>query len=326
MVKIPRASAEMHRHHDGHLLQMTDWDDIRLFLELAREGSLSAAARRLKVDHSTVARRVTALEKRLDLRLFDRLARGYVLTEEGEALLGTAERMETEALALQRQASGRPAMQGNVRISTSPMLASLFLAPRLAEFRKLHPDIRIALSGNNRVVDLARREADIALRLTKPSESGLIARRLGAVGFGLYASPRYLAATRPKEYGFIGYDEPMGTISQQRWLEQQLRGRPIVFLCGDMATMYHATCADLGVAVLPHFAGTTDPQLRRVVTETEAPDRDVWLLVHPDLRRAPRVRAAMDFLVALFARDRRLLEQGAATRTSRTNKRQALPR
>lgn len=305
---------------------MTDWDDIRLFLELAREGSLSAAARRLKVDHSTVARRVTALEKRLDLRLFDRLARGYVLTEEGEALLGTAERMETEAIALQRQASGRPALQGNVRISTSPMLASLFLAPRLVDFRKLHPDIRIALSGNNRVVDLNRREADIALRLTKPNESGLISRRLGTVGFGLYASPRYLAATKPKDYGFIGYDEALGQISQQRWLEQQLRGRPVVFLCSDMTTMYHATCAEMGVAVLPHFAGTTDPRLRPVPAGTDAPDRDIWLLVHPDLRRAPRVRAAMDYLVALFARDRRLLEHGAATRTSRTNKRRALPR
>lgn len=308
---------------------MTDWDDIRLFLELAREGSLSAAARRLKVDHSTVARRVAALEKHLDLRLFDRLARGYVLTEEGEALLGTAERMETEALALQRQASGRPTMQGNVRISTSPMLASLFLVPRLVEFRRLHPEIRLALSGNNRVVDLNRREADLALRLTKPSESGLIARRVGAIGFGFYASPRYLAATRPKEYGFIGYDGPMGQISQQRWMEQQLRGRPIVFLCSDMATMYHAARADMGVAVLPHFAGTTDPQLRRVAAETEAPDRDVWLLVHPDLRRAPRVRAAMDYLVALFTRERQLLEQGAAPRagrTTRTIRVRALPR
>lgn len=302
---------------------MMDWDDIRLFLELAREGSLSAAARRLKVDHSTVARRVTALEKRLDLRLFDRLARGYVLTEEGEALLGTAERMETEALALQRQASGRPALQGNVRISTSPMLASLFLAPRLVEFRQRHPDIRIALSGNNRVVDLNRREADIALRLAKPSESGLIARRLGTVGFGLYASPQYLRATKAKDYGFIGYDETLGQISQQRWLEQQLRGRPIVFLCSDMTTMYHATCAGMGIAVLPHFAGTTDPQLRPVPVELPAPDRDIWLLVHPDLRRAPRVRAAMDFLVALFARDRRLLEQGGAGRGAR---RRPLPR
>lgn len=305
---------------------MTNWDDIRLFLELAREGSLSAAARRLKVDHSTVARRIAALEKDLGLRLFDRLARGYVLTEEGETLRGTAERMEGEAIALQRQASGRPALQGNVRISTSPMLASLFLAPRLVDFRRKHPDIRIALSGNNQVVNLGRREADIALRLAKPKENGLIARRMGAVGFGLYASARYLAGTRMKDYGFIGYDDALGQIAQQHWLEQQLRDRPIVFLCSDMTTMYHAACADMGVAVLPHFVGTTNPQLRRVPAETEAPDREVWLLVHPDLRRAPRVRAAMDYLVALFVRDRQLLEKGAATRTTRTIRARALPR
>lgn len=298
-----------------------NWDDIRLFLELAREGSLSAAARRLKVDHSTVARRITALEKDLGLRLFDRLARGYALTEEGETLRGTAERMEAEAIALRRQASGRPALQGNVRISTSPMLASLFLAPRLVAFRKSHPDIRIALSGDNRVVNLNRREADIAIRLSKPGESGLIARRMGAVGFGLYASPRYLAATKPKDYGFIGYDDALGQIAQQHWLEQQLRDRPLVFLCSEMTTMYHATCAGMGVAVLPHFIGTTDPQLRRVPAEDAAPDREIWLLVHPDLRRAPRIRAVMDHLVALFGRERRLLAGGAAARP----RRRALP-
>ena len=125
-----------------------NWDDIRLFLELAREGSLSAAARRLKVDHSTVARRIAKLEKDLGLRLFDRLARGYVLTDEGETLRLSAERMEAEAIALQRQASGRPLLQGTVRISTSPMLASLFLAPRLTELRDRHPDIRVALAGD----------------------------------------------------------------------------------------------------------------------------------------------------------------------------------
>ncbi len=302
---------------------MADWDDIRLFLALAREGSLSAASRQLKVDHSTVARRIAGLEKRLGLRLFDRLARGYVLTEEGGTLLAAAERMETDALALERQASSRLAMRGNVRISTSPMLATLYLTPRLADFPRQHPDIRIALSGSNRVVDLNRREADIALRLTKPSESGLIARRMGAVGFGLYASPSYLAAHRPKDYGFIGYDETLGQISQQHWLEQQLDGRPIVFLCSDMTTMYHAACAGIGVAVLPHFAGAADPHLRRVAPDAGAPDREIWLLVHPDLRRAPRIRVVMDYLVALFGRDRRLLLGTALPRRAALAKRPA---
>lgn len=300
---------------------MANWDDIRLFLELAREGSLSAAARRLKVDHSTVARRIATLERDLGLRLFDRLSRGYALTEEGDTLRASAERMEQEAIALQRQASGRPALQGTVRINTTPMFASLFLTSRLVEFRRLHPDIRIALSGDQRLVNLNRREADIAIRLAKPSESGLIARRMGSVGFGLYASRRYLSTTRPRDYGFIGYDEALGHIAQQQWLEAQLRGRPIAFQCSDMTTMYHAACADMGVAVLPHFIGTTDPQLRRVATETLSADRDIWLMVHPDLRRAPRIRAVMDYLVALFERERNLLVSGAAARP----RRRALP-
>lgn len=284
-----------------------DWDDIRVFLELARQASLSAAARRLKVDHSTVARRIAALERRLGLKLFDRLPRGYVLTGEGEQLLAAAEKMEVEALALQRQASGAVALQGQVRISAPPMLASHFLAPRLLGLRERHPDIQVDLCGDTRFVDLHRREADLALRMVKPVERSLVARRLGAIGHGLYAARDYLARTKPKEWEFIGYDDSLGHIDMQRWLLGQTRGKPLVFVANDMTSLYQAARAGMGVTMLPHYLGGGDPLIKRIPTETTPVDRDLWLVVHPDLRRAPRIRAVMDYLIALFEREGRLL-------------------
>lgn len=295
---------------------MTDanWDDIRFFLELGRQASLSAAARRLKVDHSTVARRIALLEKQLGLRLFDRLPRGYALTEEGEALLARAERMEAEVLALQRQASGAVALQGHVRVTAPPLLASHFLAPRLVPLLGLHPEIQVDLCGDPLTVDLNRREADLALRMIKPGGGGLIARRIGAVGYGLYAARSYLRKVKARDWAYIGYNESFGHIDLHHWLRAQAKGRPLAFTTNDMTSLYQAARAGMGITVLPHYLGSSDPLLRRVPSETPAADREMWLVVHPDLRRAPRIRAVMDYLIALFTRDRRLLQGGTAPR------------
>lgn len=318
---MPSLRGFLHRRETG--AAMTDWDDIRFFLELGRQPSLSAAARKLKVDHSTVARRIAALEQQLNLRLFDRLPRGYALTEEGEALLAGAERVEAEMLALQRQASGAIALQGSVRISAPPVLASHFLAPRFVPFRVRHPEIQIDLCGDPRAVDLNRREADLALRMIKPGGGGLIARRIGAVGHGLYAARSYLSRVKPKDWAYIGYDDSFGHIDLHHWLMAQTKGRPLAFTANDMASLYQATRAGMGVSLLPHYLGGCDPLLRRVPTETQSPDRDIWLVVHPDLRRAPRIRAVMDYLIELFARDGRLLQGGAAPKRSALAKRRA---
>lgn len=302
---------------------MASWDDIRFFLELGRQRSLSAAARRLKVDHSTVARRIGALEQQLNLKLFDRLPRGYALTEQGERLLTTAERMEAEMLALQRQASGAVALQGSVRITAPPLLASHFLAPRFVSLRKLHPDIQIDLCGDAHMVDLNRREADIALRMMKPGGHGLIARHIGAIGHGLYGARSYLNSTKPRDWSYIGYNDSFGHIDLHGWLRAQAKGRPLAFLANDMASLYQAARAGMGIAVLPHYIGTSDPLLRRVPSETSAADREMWIVVHPDLRQAPRIRAVMDYLIGLFERERRLLHGGAAVRRSALAKRRA---
>lgn len=288
-----------------------DWGDLRFFVELARSGSLSATARRLRVDHSTVARRVAALEADLGVKLFDRLPRGYALTPEGEEVADLAGRLEEDAFAIERFAQGRSAEpSGTVRLSAPPAFASHFIAPRLGGFRDRYPGVVLELVGDARAVSLTRREADLALRLTRPEDDGLVTRRVGTMGYGLYAARSYAEGRPPDSWGVIAYDESLDHVPQQRWLRTVAAGRPVVFRANELASLCAAARAGLGIAALPHFLGRSDPGLVRVPAEPVPPGRELWLLVHPDLRRAARVRATMDFLVTLLAEHRALLEGG----------------
>ncbi|WP_317201850.1 LysR family transcriptional regulator [Janthinobacterium sp.] len=269
------------------------WDDIRVFLALAREDSLSGAARALGVEHSTVARRVDALEQVLGLRLFDRLPRGWRLTPEGETLCAQAQRIEEEALAFGRAAAGASALRGTVRISAPPVLASHFLAPRLGPLRQRWPGIALELIGEARDANLTRREADLALRLTRPSAPGLLARAIGEMGFGLYATPDWLRRA-PDEWEFLGYDESFRQTPQEQWLQGCAGARPFALRANDLATLHQGARAGLGVALLPHFLGAGDAALRRVPGVDCPTRRKLWLVMHPDLRRSPRVRAVAD--------------------------------
>lgn len=286
-----------------------NWDDLRVFLALARSGSLSATARALGVDHSTVARRVSALEEDLGVKLFDRLPRGYSPTTEGEGIAGLALRVEDAVLALERHAEGRsgePA--GIVRLSAPPAFASHFLAPRLARLRRSMPKLVVELVGDARAVSLTRREADLAIRLSRPEDEGLIARRLGGMGYGLYAAPGYLADRDPSGWEFIGYDESLDHVPQQRWLRAIAGERPFVFRANDLMSLLAAARAEIGIAAIPHFLGRPDPALVAIPAPLAPEPRELWLLVHRDLRRAARVRAVMDSLIGIVAAERDLLD------------------
>ncbi len=285
-----------------------DWDDLRHFLALAGAGTLSGAARRLGVDHTTVARRVDALEAALGVRLVDRLARGWRLTPEGEVLAGNAGRVEDEILGLERRARGAASVAGTVRLSAPPVLLSRFVAPRLGTLRATHPSIELELIGEPRATSLGRREADIAMRLSRPEDGALVARRLARLAFGLYAAVSYAQRTPPAQRVFLGYDDSLGEVAQQRWLERLAAGRPLVIRANDLATIHEAARAGLGVAALPRFLADPDPALAELETPEPPISREIWLLVHPDLRRSPRVRAVMDGLVAIVESDRALLE------------------
>jgi DNA-binding transcriptional LysR family regulator len=278
---------------------MSDWENLRHFVVLAREGTLSAAARLLGVDHATVARRVAALETDTGLKLVDRRARSYQLTDDGRRIAATAMPMEEAAFAVGRAVqAARPGLRGEVSISSPPSLANALIAPRLFLLRRLHPGIRIKLIGEKRTASLNRREADVALRLSRPQEPGLIARKIGSFGFGLYGASSYLKATPRHAFDFITYDDSMDDAPQQKWLQTiAAGGSEIVLRTNDLENQAAAARTGLGVAVLPDFLGGPDPRLERYDITPAPPNRDVWLLVHRDLRQAPLVRAVMEFLV-----------------------------
>lgn len=276
---------------------MPDWEDLRHFVTLAREGSLSAAARVLGVDHATVARRVAALEADTGMKLVDRRARSYVLTHTGRRVADTAAPMEDAAFAVERTAlAAKASLRGDITISSPPSLTNALIAPHLLRLRQRHPGIRLTLIGEKRAASLNRREADIAVRLSRPTEPGLIARKVGSFGFSLYGSPQYLKETPPSAFAFIAYDRSMDDSPQQKWLKAIVASREIVLYSSDLENQTAAARVGIGLALLPHFIGDPEPGLRRCTIASNAVRRDVWLVVHRDMRAAPNVRAVMEFL------------------------------
>lgn len=269
---------------------------MRYFLAVARAGSLSAAARALGVEHSTVARRVAGLETRVGLRLFDRLPRSWLLTPEGEALLPPAERLESEAHAFGRAASAATAARGVVRLSAPPTLASHVLLPGLAARAQRWRGIALDLIGEVRTANLFRREADIALRLARPEEPGLSARLVGKLPYGLYAAPAWRRRAA-RSWCFLGYREPLDQVPQQRALAEIAGDRPFVLRSNDLPSLHRACRAGLGIAMLPAFLADEDAGLVPIPHAATPVLRELWLAVHPDVRRSPRVRRMVDLLV-----------------------------
>lgn len=279
-----------------------DWEDLRCFVAFAQGGSLSAAARRLAVDHATVARRIEALERSLKLKLVDRRARSYALTEDGRRIAQAGERMQEDAFLVQRLATAaQPGIAGDVVVSAPPALSMALIAPRLGELRQAHPGLTVQLVAATSTASLSRGDADIALRLSRPPEPDLVARKLATIPFALYAAPSYLARVPPGERGFIAYDATMEGSPQQDWLQAQAAERPIVFRSNDLVIQAVAAQAGVGVAALPEFLGN-QYALATVETRGAALRRDAWLAVHRDVRGLPRIRAVMAFLGECLAR------------------------
>ena len=281
---------------------MFDWENMRHFLAVARIGTLSGAARSLKVDHATVSRRLSALEDEMKTRLVERLPRSCKLTQAGQRVFELAQGMEENAYAIERflDVSLSP-LSGKVSLSAPPVLVASFLVKHLADFRIAHPSVQLSVSGEPRQVSLSRREADIALRLVRPTEATTVVRKLGRMSFDLYASKDYPHLHNPAAWEFIVYDAGFADRPQQNWLMNVARGRPIACEISDITGHLAAAQAGAGVAGLPCFVADTDPSLRRVAYDGERFARDIWMAVHRDLRRLPQVRAVMDFLLKVIA-------------------------
>lgn len=286
-----------------------DWENLRFFLALARTRSLSEAARRLRVNHSTVARRIARLERDLGVVLFDRSPRGYDVTAQAARLVEHAERMEGEIDTLHRRLSGEQVeLEGIVRITTVDSFANYLLTPELPRFHARFPLIKIELVSSNQELNLGRREADMALRLGRPGDSNLVARKLADIPYFLYGAKSLVRTLKTDDLAdladqpFLGYDTGLFNVAQESWLDQTIKDRRTVFRTNTLEPLLTAARAGLGLVMLPAFVAGRDPGLSRVAIAETMPPRELWLLVHGDLRRAPRIRAALDFVVDLATR------------------------
>lgn len=279
---------------------MVDWDDLRVFDAVAETGSLTAAARRLGVDHATVGRRLTRLETALNLRLVDRLPRGTPLTESGMQFAELTREMRDTVDRLQRRArDASTSLSGTVTISAPPVVASHFIAGHLGPLRDQHPDLVLSLSGDVGLVSLEQRQADIAVRLVRPDHLSHVARAIGAVHLGLYAAPS-IARAAASDWTFIGYDAALAHVPHHHWFERHVGDRPVVLRSSDVNTQVSAARDGIGVAMLPRFMADGDPGLVEVDEGVQPPVRTIWLVTHADIRKSPAVRAVADHLIAIF--------------------------
>lgn len=285
-----------------------NWDDLRLFLAVARAGRLIGAARVLGLDHSTVARRLTALEAAVGTRLFDRTPRGVDLTEAGLALVDHAERIEGEVGAASAMLGGGDGrISGVVRLSTPEAFGTYLVAPYVHQLHTAHPDLRLELSPEPQFVSLANREADVAILLNRPKAGPIVARHLADYRLGLYASRTYLEANGPilagrlSDHPFAGYIDARIDMPELRFLDEVSPDARPVFRSTSIAAQHAAVAAGLGLGVLHVFAADSDPRLVRVLSDTVEVQRSYWVAFHVDQQRLPRVRALVDFLDSVIA-------------------------
>ena len=287
-----------------------NWDDVRYFLQLMRDGSLSEASRTLAVEHTTIARRVAALESSLGVRLFDRLPRGWRLTSDGRELIPLAEAVEKTSLELERRATS--SVGGTVRVSTAPVIATHFLVPRLPAFLARHPEITLEVETSRQASNLLRGEADIALRVgARDVPPGLVIKDIGRVGYGLYASSRMRpSASRV----FVGFDDTMRDTAQKQWLDAQAKGCRVVFRTNDLLAQYAAARAGVGIALLPHLLVQAEDELVAVPVDGPPFERPLSVLFHPNIRRAKNVAAVLRFLTEEAKREAVFLTSGPRRR------------
>lgn len=296
-------------------LALEDWNDLRLILAIMRNGSLTGAAKDLGVNHSTAFRRLGALEERIGVRLFERMPGGiYAPTAAGGRSAAAAEVVETEMAALDREIAGRDhRLTGRLRVTSSETFAYRLLTGQIAQFRAKQPGIAVELILDNRVLSLSRREADIALRVTRPREGDLYGRKLSDIGWTAYGSPDLLAEGAAweellKTGPVIGWEEGTADITAAEWLAREVPPEAIVYRSNSVLNQFHAARAGVGLAVLPCYLGDPEPALTRAVaTPLKELTRELWIVTHADLKRTARVRAFFDVVVDGLAGQRSLL-------------------
>lgn len=286
----------------GKEFTQLDWDDLRHFLAVAQAGTFLGAAKRLGIEHATVRRRIAALETRLGRKLVDRRGRKIVLTPDGEKVAELAAPIALQAASIEQLGrTSSKELRGDVRISAPPALSNMLLAKPIVDLRRQHPGIQITLVGEKRFASLNRREADVAVRLSRPEEGEYAIIKVGAISFDFYAAEEYLASTSPEDWSFIGYDESMKAAPQHTRLIEFAAGRPIALRSSMMEFQAAAALTGGGVVMLPDFAVEGMEGLQRI--ESGSPlTREIWLVVHSKIKDVPAVRAVVEALKQAFRR------------------------
>ena len=268
-----------------------NWDDLRLFLEVARTGSISGAAKKLDVQHSTVSRRLRKLEEKLGARLLERKNSGYELTPAGENLRQAADRMETEVLHVDGVLLGKDAdLVGPLKVTAINNMASTVLMPMFARFSRTYPRVDLHIVVSNIDSSLAQREADIAIRLTNSPTETLIGKRLVTVASTIYGSRDYITQQREQggEPRWIGVD---CCTFHKSWTKQACSEQAHNFFSDDTLLTLSAIRQGLGLSYLPCFMGDAEPELERYCEPDPSHNLGLWILLHPDLKRTARVLA-----------------------------------
>jgi len=294
---------------------MFDWNDLRYLLAIAREGSTLAAAKALGVSQPTVQRRLAALEERIGRALVEHHPTGYRLTELGKALFPHAIDVERSVEAFQRQViSAGEELTGTLRVTCPEGMASRLLAPVIEAFREKHPELRVDLIMTDRRLDLAKGEAEVALRMHEPGEESLVARRIADSPWAIFASKSYIRRhgrpERPEDLNHHAIVEFAGELASNHaalWLKSVAPNATIAVRGNSMLGVVAAVRSGAGLAPLPMLLGAAEDGLEPVLTSIPEIDSKLYLVMHADLQHRPRVRAFCDFVIAEFARLRPLL-------------------
>jgi len=284
--------------YSAAIMQHINWDNLRYVLMVANKGSIAAAARELEVNRTTVLRRINTFQENLNCRIFDRGDTGYVLTPEAEKMINAAREVENTLFNMQLQIAGHELkLEGELRVTTTDTFMVSVLGPHLASFQQKHPHIVVDLLVTNSILDLNRRDADVAIRPTRNPDANLVGRRLCDVEFGIYATPKFLATVNQADIfnqRWIGFVDSLLATPIGSWFDEAVNARNICLRCDSFVAVRAAAEASIGLALLPCFLGDTSATLTRLEASTRALTIGLWVLTHPDLVRSARVHAFID--------------------------------
>lgn len=284
---------------------MFRWDDIRFFLAVMRERSFTKAGKFLGTNQSTVSRRISLLESELGVRLFDRTPDGLVATGAAKQIISTSETMEQAVHELARLVEGRDASyEGIVRISAFDGAAAHVLAPAMPKFFERFPKIELEIVTSQNLVDLSRREADLALRLVRPTEGELVAKCVLRSTYGIYASPRYLfrfsGIPDIQELDWLTWSRELEFFPEAQWFNHNIKKKPLM-RSSHMGTLLNAAIAGTGAMLLTRKFAAWVPHLQEVPSSVEMPpELKIWIVGHRSLRQVPRINAVWTFVEELL--------------------------